>query len=177
MRSIVKRRVGAIAAAVVTFSVLTTPVTGAQSLAFTTAPTAPCEQTSPAELQQVISDIHEHTNRERTARKVGPVERLDSLDEIAQTWSTRMATLGRMYHNPDIRTQVSETYTGLWRSYGENVLQNWCGATGEALVRQWMNSPAHRLNLLNPAHTHLGVGADVAPSRKLYSTQNFVSLR
>lgn len=177
MRRIVKQRVGALAAAVVTFTILAAPVTGAQSLALNVGASEPCEQASPADLDQVISDIHEHTNRERAAAKVAPVKRLDSLDLIAQTWSTQMATENRMYHNPRIRAQVSATYPDQWRSYGENVLQNWCGATGEELVRQWMNSPGHRINLLSSAHTHLGVGAEVASSRKLYSTQNFVSLR
>lgn len=78
---------------------------------------------------------------------------------------------------PGRGARVSQTYPGQWRNYGENVLQNWCGASGEKLVEQWMRSPGHRLNLLNPAHTHLGVGAAVADSSKLYSTQNFVRLR
>ncbi|UVE94422.1 CAP domain-containing protein [Dietzia sp. B32] len=176
MRTIVRRRIGAVAAAAATFLALTAPVTAAQSLSFTVGAPAPCEQATPAEVDQVISDIHEHTNRERAAAKVAPVARLDSLDRIAQNWSERMAAEDRMYHNPDIKAQVTATYTGQWRSYGENVLQNWCGASGEALVQQWMNSLPHRLNLLNPAHTHLGVGLEVADSRKLYSTQNFVRL-
>ena len=177
MRTLVRRRIGAVAAAAATFLALATPLTGAQSLQFTSGASAPCEQATPAELDQVISDIHTHTNRERAAAKVRPVERLDSLDQIAQNWSERMAAEDRMYHNPHIRAQVSGTYSGQWRSYGENVLQNWCGTSGQELVQQWMNSRPHRLNLLNSKHTHLGVGAEVADSRKLYSTQNFVSLR
>lgn len=177
MPSIVRRCTGAVAAAAATFLALTAPVTAAQSLQFTIGAPAPCDQATPAELEQVISDIHEHTNRERAAADVAPVTRLDSLDQIARDWSGQMADEDRMYHNPSIRSQVDATYPGQWRSYGENVLQNWCGATGEALVRQWMNSTPHRINLLNPAHTHLGVGAEIADSRKLYSTQNFISLR
>ena len=153
------------------------PGAGAQSSSFTIGGPAPCAEASPDELAQVIDDVHEHTNRERAAAGAAPVERLDSLDGIAQDWSTRMADQDRMRHNPDIRAQVAQTFPGQWRSYGENVLQNWWGASGEALVGQWMNSPAHRVNLLNPTHTHLGVGAAVADSSKLYSTQNFVRLR
>ena len=177
MRSIVRLRVRAVAIAAATLTVLAAPATGAQSLEFTMATPAPCESATPAELEQVIEDVHEHTNRERAAARVAPVKRLGSLDGIAQTWSEQMAAEDRMYHNPGIRARVTAAFPGQWRSYGENVLQNWCGASGETLVRQWMNSTPHRVNLLNPAHTHLGVGADVADSRKLYSTQNFVSLR
>lgn len=93
-----------------------------------------------------------------------------------------MASVDAMTHNPQIKALMAATYDGTplsdgkWTSYGENVLQNWCGASGEALVQQWMNSLPHRLNLLNPVHTHLGVGVEVADSRKLYSTQNFARL-
>lgn len=153
------------------------PVAGAQSQSLTVGGPAPCAEAGPEELAQVIDDVHEHTNRERAEAGVAPVERLDGLDRLAQGWSAQMAGEDRMRHNPDIRAQVNETYPGQWRSYGENVLQNWCGASGEVLVEQWMNSAPHRINLLNPAHTHLGVGAAVADSSKLYSTQNFVRLR
>ncbi|USX46318.1 CAP domain-containing protein [Dietzia kunjamensis] len=176
MRTIVRRRIGAVAAAAATFLALATPVTAAQSLQFTVGAPAPCEQATPAETEQVIADIHEYTNRERVAAGAKPVQRLESLEQIAQNWSEQMAAEDRMYHNPQIKALVADAYDGQWRSYGENVLQNWCGASGEALVQQWMNSLPHRLNLLNPLHTHLGVGVEVAESRKLYSTQNFVRL-
>ncbi|MFS4488781.1 CAP domain-containing protein [Dietzia kunjamensis] len=182
MRTIVRRRIGAVAVAAATFLALAAPVTAAQSLQFTVGAPAPCEQATPAETEQVIADIHEHTNRERVSRGLNPVARLASLDRIAQNWSEQMASLDAMTHNPQIKALMAATYDGTplsdgkWTSYGENVLQNWCGASGEALVQQWMNSLPHRLNLLNPLHTHLGVGVEVADSRKLYSTQNFVRL-
>lgn len=177
MRSLTRRRIGAVAAAVATFLALATPATGAQSLQFTMGAPAPCDRATPAEVEQIVDDIHRHTNRERAAAGVAPVARLESLERIARNWTETMATRDRMAHNPDVRNQIDATYPGQWRSYGENVLQNWCGVTGEALVQQWMNSPAHRLNLLNANHTHLGVGVAIADSRKLYSTQNFVRLR
>jgi len=153
------------------------PAAGAQSQSLTAGNPAACAEASPGELAEAVDDIHEHTNRERAAAGVAPVERLGNLDGIAQDWSAQMAASDTMRHNPDIRAQVDQAFPGQWRSYGENVLQNWCGASGEQLVAQWMRSPAHRVNLLNPAHTHLGVGAAVADSAKLYSTQNFVRLR
>lgn len=164
-------------AAVAACAAMTAPAAGAQSVSFTTMGAQPCQQATAADLDRVISDIHEFTNRARAAAGAPPVARLDTLDQIAQNWSSQMAAADRMYHNPNIRGQVMETYPGRWSQYGENVLQNWCGVSGEALVNQWMNSIPHRVNLLNPTHTHLGVGAEVASSGKLYSTQNFVRLR
>ena len=177
MRTTLGTRVLATLAAVATCTALAAPTAGAQSVSFTVGGPAPCEQASPAELEQVISEVHEHTDRERVSRDLNPVERLDSLDRIAQDWSSQMAGEDRMYHNPRIGTEVETTYGNDLRSWGENVLQNWCGASGEELVDQWMGSLGHRLNLLNPLHTHLGVGAAVADSKKLYSTQNFIRLR
>ncbi|MGN0099671.1 MAG: CAP domain-containing protein [Dietzia sp.] len=177
MTRIVRLRIRAVTLAAATFTVLAAPATWAQSLEFTLAAPAPCEQATAAELEQVVADIHEHTNLRRAEAEVAPVARLDTLDGIARNWSERMAAEDRMYHNPRVRAEITAAFPGQWRSYGENVLQNWCGVSGDALVQQWMNSPPHRVNLLDPRHTHLGVGVDVADSRKLYSTQNFVALR
>ena len=189
MRNTLSRRVAATVAAVATCTALAAPTAGAQSVALVpggspiageqTSPigTVPVGQPVAAELEQVVSDIYLHTNRERAAAGAPPVQRLESLEQIAQNWSAQMAQQDRMYHNPNIRAQVTATYPGRWSSFGENVLQNWRGVSGQALVQQWMNSPSHRINLLNPAHTHLGVGAAVAGSKKLYSTQNFIRLR
>lgn len=179
MRSTLTRRALAAFAAVATSTALAAPAAGAQSLSFEIGAgvATPCQTANSVDMEQIVDDIHEHTNLERAEVGAAPVQRLDSLEEIAQDWSSQMASDDWMRHNPDIRARVSQTYPGQWRSYGENVLQNWCGASGEKLVEQWMRSPGHRLNLLNPAHTHLGVGAAVADSSKLYSTQNFVRLR
>lgn len=183
MRTLASRRVLAVvvASTALTSTALVAPTlapaAGAQSLSFTSGAPTVCAETGEDALKQAIDDIHEHTNRERAEAGAPPVERLDSLDDIAQDWSSQMAAEDRMRHNPGIRAQIDQTYRGQWRSYGENVLQNWCGASGEKLVEQWMTSRPHRVNLLNPAHTHLGVGAAVAGSSKLYSTQNFVRLR
>lgn len=178
MRSTFTRRAFAAVAAVATSAALSAPAAGAQSISFDIGgTTAPCETASPADMEQLISEVHEATNRERAEAGVGPVERLDSLDGIAQDWSSQMAAEDDMYHNPQIGTQIAQTYPGQTRGWSENVLQNWCGADGEELVNQWMNSLGHRINLLRPTHTHLGVGAAVADSNKLYSTQNFIRMR
>lgn len=179
MHSSLIRRALVTVAAVATSATLAAPAATAQSVSFQVGAgiNTPCETASPADMEQLISEVHEATNRERVAAGANPVERLDSLDGIAQNWSSRMADADRMTHNPDIRTQVDQTYRGEWSRYGENVLQNWCGANGDALVAQWMRSPGHRVNMLRSDYTHLGVGAAVADSSKLYSTQNFVRLR
>lgn len=173
------RRACAAIAAVAMSTALATPAAGAQSLSLTfdANTTGPCQTASPADMEQLISEVHEATNRERAAAGVGPVERLDSLDAIAQDWSSQMAAEQTMYHNPQIGSLIAETYPGQTSHWSENVLQNWCGASGEELVDQWMGSLPHRINLLRAGHTHLGVGAAVADNNKLFATQNFIGMR
>lgn len=180
------RRLAAALTAVAAGLAVVAPTAGAQSSApgsaelvvVPPAPTTPVEPpTVPgSELYVNINDIHRLTNVEREKAGAPPVKRNFALDAIAQTWSETMAAEDDMYHNPQIRALMGETFPGTWRSYGENVLRNWRGATGEDLVAQWMRSTGHRLNLLNPIHTDLGVGAAVAQSNKLYATQNFARL-
>lgn len=173
------RRAGAAIATFAMSAALAAPAAGAQSISINLGvdTTAPCQSASPADMEQLISEVHEATNRERAAAGVGPVERLDSLDTIARDWSSQMADEQRMYHNPQIGTLIAETYPGQTSHWSENVLQNWCGASGDDLVDQWMGSLPHRINLLRPGHTHLGVGAAVADNSALYATQNFIRMR
>lgn len=163
--------------AVAACAALATPAAHAQSLSLNVGAGTACTEASPQEIKQIITDVHENANRERVTAGVKPVERQGDLEKIAQDWSQEMADDDRMSHNPEIRPLVDAQFPGQWRGYGENVLQTWCGADGAKLVNQWMNSFPHRLNLLNPAHTHLGVGVAIADSGKLYSTQNFVNLK
>lgn len=116
-----------------------------------------------------LAELTEATNAAREANGRAPLRHNADLSRVASEWSGVQADENRMYHNPDVRAQLPEG----WRHYGENVLQNWDGATPEGLVDQWMDSPPHRANLLRADHTDLGVGVAVADDGRLYSTQLF----
>ena len=83
-----------------------------------------------------------------------------------------------------LRLIVQATAKGVAGGYrAENIARN-TTATGstylssaEALVKQWMNSPGHRANILNPRLTRLGCGAHACrcPKFHLLATQNFAS--
>src|SRR5687768_1250563 len=51
--------------------------------------------------------------------------------------------------------------TGAW---GENIAVYY--RDPEAVLRAWMDSPGHRANILDPAFTHLGIGAAVNPASR-----------
>lgn len=66
---------------------------------------------------------------------------------------------------------------------GENIaitpLQSSYTATAKSLVQQWMNSPGHRANILDPDFTHLGCGVAFyrhSSTIHIKATQNFVGL-
>ncbi|HKQ06945.1 MAG TPA: CAP domain-containing protein [Blastocatellia bacterium] len=44
------------------------------------------------------------------------------------------------------------------------------------IMDDWMHSPGHRANILNPAYTHLGVGVSVK-GNDVEATQNFAAIR
>lgn len=118
---------------------------------------------------QYRAQLEGATNAARAAHGLAPLAVHGGLTEVAGNWSAHQAAQNRMFHNPDVGAQIP----GGWRHWGENVLQNYARATPQQLVDQWLNSPGHRANLLNPGHTSMGVGAAVAGDGKLYATQVF----
>ena len=109
------------------------------------------------------------TNAARAEHGRAPLEADPALNQVATAWSQTQASENRMYHNPDLRSQLP---TGA-RAWSENVLQNWRNATPQDLVDQWMASPGHRANLLRADHTTMGMGVAVAEDNRLYATQVF----
>lgn len=72
------------------------------------------------------------------------------LTSVARGWAQSMASAGVLKHNPNLVSQV----TG-WRYVGENV---GVGSDVSGLHRAFMNSPAHRANILDGDFTQVGIG-------------------
>lgn len=95
------------------------------------------------------------------------------LDQASETHARHMASVGRMAHegigdgDPGSRILA----TGFNRSWGENV------ATGqvspEQVVAEWMASPGHRRNIMDPQYRYLGVSYEVAANGRTYWAQSF----
>lgn len=80
-----------------------------------------------------------------------PLARNAALDAVAAAWARRMADEDRMYHNPELASQVPEG----WRSLGENVANGYRDAA--SVHDGWMHSPGHRANILGEGYTDIGV--------------------
>ncbi len=100
----------------------------------------------------------------------------ETLRGVARAHSTDMGTRNYFDHNSlDGRTPFQRMMAAGYNSspMGENIAAG--NATAEATVTQWMNSPGHCRNIMNPGFRVLGVGyATVAGSTyRHYWTQNF----
>lgn len=103
--------------------------------------------------------VFELTNAERVSRGLRPLIWHEGLAQVSRAHSIDMVTRGFFAHTcPSgigLRGRVDNAGIRGWWMLAENL----AGApTPEQAVMQWMASPGHRDNILNPNLTHLGVG-------------------
>jgi uncharacterized protein YkwD len=106
--------------------------------------------------------VIELTNQERTKRGLRALTWNEQLFKAAQNHCKNMAEDDFFSHqdrfNRDHKTPVERAKNyGYPSSYvGENIAAG--SSTPEEVVRNWMDSPKHRDNILNPKYTEIGVG-------------------
>jgi uncharacterized protein YkwD len=93
----------------------------------------------------------ELTNQARAAVGARPLQVDARLAATSRDWSCRMAAAGTLRHDPNFAASGAKGENVAWRSgAGADV--------GLQLHNQFMSSPGHRANLLNPRWTRLGIG-------------------
>ncbi len=110
-----------------------------------------------------INRVVELTNVERSQQGLAPLTFNPQLAAAAQVHSASMGMGDFMDHtNPRDGTLAGDRVTMQGYNY-QTVAENVAGGqpTPEQVVREWMNSPSHRVNILNPAVTEIGVGYHV----------------
>jgi uncharacterized protein YkwD len=119
--------------------------------------------------QQVLELI----NKERAKYGLSAVKYSGVLDNAAEKHAQHMSVVGKMAHDgigdgdPGERIRAE----GFRNSWGENVAT---GQTSAAqVVREWMNSPDHRRNILDPNFRQMGVGYVTSASGRSYWAQEF----
>lgn len=124
----------------------------------------------------VTAEVVRLVNAERAKEGLSPLETFDTLDQAAAIRAVEIVT--KFSHD---RPDGSSCFTALNETganrgaytYGENIAAG--NATAAATVEQWMNSPGHRANILNPDFTHIGVGyASSSGGYRHYWVQMFV---
>ena len=105
-----------------------------------------------------------HANAARAAHGVGPLTVAEDLVAVARAHSQRMAGAGTIFHNSDLGGHVAG-----WQVVGENVGR---GGSAGSLHEAFMNSPAHRQNVLDARFTQVGIGT-VIVNGTIFVTQVF----
>ncbi|WP_019136595.1 CAP domain-containing protein, partial [Cellulomonas massiliensis] len=108
------------------------------------APPARAAADDAAQIAELVASARQDAGR-------APLARNAALDDVAAAWARRMADEHRMYHNPELASQVP----GGWRSLGENVANGYRDAA--SVHDGWMHSPGHRANILGEGYTDIGI--------------------
>ncbi len=113
-------------------------------------------------------------NAARSANGAPPVTLCGALTKAAQAHSTDQAAHESMSHLGSDNSSVSDRvaragYVG-WTGIAENVAAGYGDV--KSVMEGWLGSPGHRMNLLEPSYTHLGLGGAKSGDTP-YWTQNF----
>jgi uncharacterized protein YkwD len=112
-------------------------------------------------------------NGERARAGLGALGYDRRLDQAAERHNQQQAATRTMAHegigdgDPGSRIRAAG-FTGAW---GENVAAG--QLTPEQVVAEWMASPGHRRNILDPTYSRLGVSYNTSSDGRTYWAQSF----
>jgi len=112
----------------------------------------------PAAVKGDIGRLLQLTNYERSRNGAGTVRPDARLTNAAQNQSQYQAATKVQSHVGPSGERAGTRMLGqgyVWRAFAENIAK---ADTAEKAITQWMNSPPHRANLLNPIYTDVGIG-------------------
>ena len=129
------------------------------------APPTPRKDPPPATAQelQFAQDVLDRVNQERTARGLVAVTADANAASAAYQHAFDMDDRNFFSHtNPDGEDPGDRLDRNLvfWTTFGENIAQG--QLTPQEVMTDWMNSPGHRENILDPSFRRLGVGVHIA---------------
>ncbi len=123
-------------------------------------PTVASPSTNPFE-----QELLRLTNAERARAGLPPLRLAAKLSQAAQRHAEDMVRNRFFSHTGSDGSTLVDRARAVGYNYsmvGENIAAG--GATPAATMRQWMNSPGHRQNILNRRFTEIGFGYVSAPS-------------
>lgn len=119
--------------------------------------------------------IFEMVNQARAAEGLDPVVQSDVLEAQASQYACEMIFYDFFDHvNPETGSTLGDRAQEFGYEFlvvGENLAAG--QRTPEEAFNDWMNSPGHRRNILDPRFTELGVGIRVGGSYGVYWVQEF----
>ena len=118
--------------------------------------------------------VMDAANRDRARHGLGPLRWNPALAQAAQTHANRMVWERELSHQypgePDLvaRTAASGAH---FQTVAENLA---VGPSPQALENEWMHSPPHRRNILDPRLNEIGVGI-VEQNGSLWAVEDFAA--
>lgn len=135
------------------------------------AVTVPCS--NPVDCEELDQQLIDAINVERLKAGVGPLKRNASLTAIADFYACRMIDGGFFDHvDPEEGSTVdyrAVVFGYAFAKIGENLAAG--QSTVEEAVHNWMQSPKHRANMLDPAFTEIGVAVKDGGEYRRYWVQ------
>lgn len=126
----------------------------------------PAAPASPAILSGYELDIVRRMNAIRTARGLHALRISRQLSAAAAYHTNQMGLRGFFEHESangaDFWKRIERFYPSRWArswSVGENILWGSPEISAAKAVREWMQSPPHRANILSPEWREVGLGA------------------
>jgi uncharacterized protein YkwD len=120
-------------------------------------------------------EIYGLVNRARAAAGLAPVSRNETLERQASQYACELIQYDFFAHvNPVTDTRLEDRALAFGYDYhviGENLAAG--QTTPQQAFTDWMNSPSHRDNILDPRFTQLGVGIRAGGSYNVYWVQEF----
>jgi uncharacterized protein YkwD len=110
--------------------------------------------TTAADADRIVTLV----NNERISRGIWPLTRNVLLDVAAQIQADDMAVNAFFDHTGSDGSTVGDRAISAgypWTRIGENIGQG--DMTPDEMMNQWMSSPGHRANILDPGFTEIGV--------------------
>lgn len=118
-----------------------------------------CAPRANAQAEGPAQALFASANQERASRGLAPLKWSTSLTTAAQQHAQRMAAQNTLSHQlpgePDMAARATQA-GARFSALAENVAE---GPSVAVIHREWMNSPPHRANLLDPHLDSVGIAA------------------
>jgi uncharacterized protein YkwD len=145
-------------------------LTFAIALPFPTLSTAQSTPTGPEKI------LFESANHERASQHLKALQWEAGLASAARQHASRMARHNELSHQfpdePKLQDRVRSAGVH-YSAIAENIAE---GPSAENIHSQWMHSPPHRANLLDPDLSAVGIAAVPGPGNMLFAVEDFSQL-
>ncbi len=111
-------------------------------------------------------------NAERSSRGLPALSTHSPIAGTSCDWNHQMREAQTLAHDPDLVGDANRVAPS-WQRVGENV---GVGFSISELHAAFMNSPAHRKNILDGEYTHIGICVDSSNDGRFWTTHRFLQL-